>query len=297
MPDRIVVSSADFVRNIGLWQEKALHGPIAISYHGRERLILLAAERYVSAHTEISAPSEALDQLSAVLDNMVEGYVAISEEMVVTAANHVAESYFGRSRRSMEGTPLTTVFPSLRGSLLLEQVRRVLRTREAVTFETESIVFPGRRLECRVFPLGSGVGILFSNVTEREALRAALVEAEALHASVAEHPEIAVAACDVRGRLVSADARFCASVGFEPDAILNCRFIDIVAPSSRREVNEALEHANEQTIAVSAKLLAKDLTERVLTLSLSPISTGSAPRGVCILATTSASTASTARVA
>lgn len=148
-----------------------------------------------------------------------------------------------------------------------------------------------------MFPLSEGVGVLFVNVTEREALRSALVEAEAMHAAVAEHPEIASAACDARGRLASADQRFCAWVGFEPDAIMNCRFVDIVAPSSRREVAEALEEAAEHTVTVSARLLAKDLSERVLTLSLSPIASAGLTKGVCILATANSNHADAARVA
>ena len=240
MPDRISVSSADFVRNIGMWQEKALHGPIAITYHGRERLVLVAAESF-SVSNDSGAPLETVDQLAALLNNMAEGFVAISEDYIVTAVNHVAEAYFGRSRQGMEGAHFTSVFPMLEGSLLADQVRRVIRSREPATFEFESLVFPGRRLECRVFPLLRGVGILFVNVTEREALRGALAEAEAMRASANQHPDVAVATCDVRGRLTHADARFCAWVGFDPNAILHCRFVDIVAPVSRREVSDALE--------------------------------------------------------
>jgi len=296
MSERVSVSSADFVRNIGMWQERALHGPIAITYHGRERLVLLAAESFAACN-DAGAPSEMLDQLAAVLNNMAEGFVAISGDYIVTAANHIAEAYFGRSRHSMEGAPFTSVFPMLEGSLLADQVRRVLRSREAATFEFESVVFPGRRLECRVFPLLHGVGILFVNVTEREALRAALAEGEAMRAAANQHPDIAVATCDVRGRLTHADARFCTWVGFEPNAILHCRFVDIVAPASRREVSDALERALEHKLVVNARLLAKDLTERTLTLSLSPITSVAGAKGVCVLATIGAAAVDQARVA
>ncbi|GAM99989.1 hypothetical protein U91I_03647 [alpha proteobacterium U9-1i] len=296
MSERISVSSADFVRNIGVWQERALHAPIAITYHGRERLVLLAAESF-SVSNDSNAPTDAIDQLSAIVDNMAEGFVAIADDYSVVAANHVAEGYFGRSRRSMEGTAFTSIFPALKDSLLMSQVQRVMRAREAATFELESIVFPGRRLECRVFPLSRGVGILFVNVTEREALRGALAEAEAMRAAASLHPDIASATCDPRGRLLHADARFCAWVGFEPSAILHCRFVDIVAPASRREVGEALERALDANLTVTTRLLAKDLTERQLTLSLSPITSVSGTKGVCILATTRLAQAETSRVA
>jgi hypothetical protein len=52
MPDRIVVPAADFVRNIGHWQNQALEQPIAITYHGRERLILVSAKRFDEVREE-----------------------------------------------------------------------------------------------------------------------------------------------------------------------------------------------------------------------------------------------------
>ncbi|MGE0531368.1 MAG: hypothetical protein AB7G40_03200 [Hyphomonadaceae bacterium] len=44
MPSRISVSSADFIRNIGYWQNEALRQPISITHHGRERLVLAAPD-------------------------------------------------------------------------------------------------------------------------------------------------------------------------------------------------------------------------------------------------------------
>lgn len=34
------VSAADVIRNFGLWQERALAGPITITHHGRARTVL-----------------------------------------------------------------------------------------------------------------------------------------------------------------------------------------------------------------------------------------------------------------
>jgi prevent-host-death family protein len=42
----ITVSSAEFQRNFGLYQDKALTEPVAITRNGRERLIIVAADEY-----------------------------------------------------------------------------------------------------------------------------------------------------------------------------------------------------------------------------------------------------------
>lgn len=48
MDDKImdVVSSADFQRHIGQYQDKALVEPVLVTRNGRERLVLLSADEY-----------------------------------------------------------------------------------------------------------------------------------------------------------------------------------------------------------------------------------------------------------
>jgi hypothetical protein len=49
MPNRTSVSSADFIRSIGYWQNEALRQPISITHHGRERLVLAAPDALQSS--------------------------------------------------------------------------------------------------------------------------------------------------------------------------------------------------------------------------------------------------------
>lgn len=41
-----IVSSVEFQRNIGLYQDKALAEPVTITKDGRERLVLLSADEF-----------------------------------------------------------------------------------------------------------------------------------------------------------------------------------------------------------------------------------------------------------
>lgn len=45
-PDAVTVSSAEFHRNIGKYQDVALTRPVAITKNGRERTVLLSADEY-----------------------------------------------------------------------------------------------------------------------------------------------------------------------------------------------------------------------------------------------------------
>ncbi|MEQ1492333.1 MAG: hypothetical protein ABL932_17455, partial [Terricaulis sp.] len=79
MPNRVSVSSAEFIRNIGYWQNEALRQPISITHHGRERLILAAPDAFeASANTDDG--EKGLTQLradvSAVKENLGDGYLS-----------------------------------------------------------------------------------------------------------------------------------------------------------------------------------------------------------------------------
>lgn len=65
-----VVTSAEFQRNIGLYQDKALAEPVTITKNGRERLVLLSADEYrrlMRRDRKVFAASELTDeQLEAI---------------------------------------------------------------------------------------------------------------------------------------------------------------------------------------------------------------------------------------
>ena len=42
----ITVSSAEFQRNFGVYQDKALTEPVAITRNGRERIVMVSADEY-----------------------------------------------------------------------------------------------------------------------------------------------------------------------------------------------------------------------------------------------------------
>lgn len=44
--DIVTVTSADFQRNIGRYQDQALTKPVAITKNGRQRTVLISAEEY-----------------------------------------------------------------------------------------------------------------------------------------------------------------------------------------------------------------------------------------------------------
>lgn len=283
MAEKIRVSAAEFVRHVGVWQERALQEPIAITYHGRERLILASAERF-GAVSKAGSASEALDQLTAILVNMSEGFVAFDAQLQIIAANQVTETYLGRSARALVGQTPDTVFPVQKGAMLVNHMRHVILTRDALRFETGSLLFPGSRFQARIFPLGGGAGMIYANLTERVTRRTDLAEADALKASLVQFSDLAVVKCDMRGRIISVEARFSDWVGFEATSLVQRKLSDIAVPALRAELADALDQAQEQHVTLRTRLLARDLKERPFTLVLSPIRGTESTIGVFVVA-------------
>ena len=60
----ITVSSAEFQRNFGAYQDKALLEPVAITRNGRERIVVLSAEEYhrLKRRDRVALPVGALSE-------------------------------------------------------------------------------------------------------------------------------------------------------------------------------------------------------------------------------------------
>lgn len=165
MPDRISVTSADFIRNIGYWQNEAIRHPIYITHHGRARLILAAVDAVMGSapsDAEVTALREALaaahSLTATILDRTDEGFISFDEHLHVTAANRVADGFLCKSREMIVGASIVELLPSLPANTWTNYLQRVMRSRKADSFESE---VHQSRVHVHAFPLGDGVAVLF----------------------------------------------------------------------------------------------------------------------------------------
>src|SRR5262245_39533105 len=103
MANRLSVSSAEFIRNIGYWQNEALRQPISITHHGRERLVLAAPDTFSATAPSDDDASRGLAKLradvAAVQENLEDGYLSVDANLCVRHSNAVAEAIAGLSRK------------------------------------------------------------------------------------------------------------------------------------------------------------------------------------------------------
>src|SRR5205085_6048616 len=74
---------------------------------------------------------------------------------------------FGRARETMLGQGLWEVFPAALNTTLGKLFVQTMQSRQPMRGEEESVIFPGRWMAFRMFPLGDGIGTVFRDTTDR----------------------------------------------------------------------------------------------------------------------------------
>jgi PAS domain S-box-containing protein len=106
--------------------------------------------------------------LAAILDGIGEGFYAVDRDWRIILFNQEAARHFRRPPQDMLGRGLWDALAGARETELGRLFHQVMASRETIRSETESVVFPGRWLAYRLFPLGDGMGVVFRDVTDRK---------------------------------------------------------------------------------------------------------------------------------
>jgi PAS domain S-box-containing protein len=106
-----------------------------------------------------------------------------------------------------------------------------------------------------------------------------------MQAATTALPRLAVARLNIRGVLAEMDEDFLRLTGFSSAELLDCRLTDIVRPSDRRPLTQALEKVLQggPPARVETALLVRAGDERPIELSLAPILRDGAADGVMVL--------------
>ncbi len=283
MPNRVTVSSADFIRNVGYWQSEALRSPVSITHHGRERLVLAAAEEFRRA-VEVSAEGVQRELASTrgahamIIENLEEGFIEFDAQSRLSGVNRVAEAMLAGSRESLMGLTLAEVLPEMAANSWGSQLQRVLRTRKAQDFQVQ---VHQAHLSVRIFPLQEGAGAVFHNITELHGLKNERETSQAVLTALEQLADIAIIGVDARARIESINAVFSRASGFNNTDVIGHRLIDLRGNTQRRLVNAALE----QTLgggtheSVEITILCKKGGEASGRISFAPVIADFSPRG------------------
>lgn len=106
--------------------------------------------------------------LNTILNGVGDGFYAVDCDWRLILFNREAERHFRRPGEDVLGHKLWDLFPSARDTALGRLFTKTMDSRETVHSETESVIFGGRWLSYRLFPLGDGMGVVFRDMTDRK---------------------------------------------------------------------------------------------------------------------------------
>ncbi len=282
------VSSAELTRNFAYWQDRAMHGPVTITYHGRPRYVLLAAESWDAEQAlgERDATQRDLEY-QFLVEHMDGGLLVIDPDLKITDASSAAAMILGRTPTALVGTPVADALPATSHAALLSSLRHVLRSGEQAQFELALGEGSGTRLRVRAVPWVEGIALLV-RVSHDGNEEARLAEQAALEKARVAHGRIEVIRLTVRGTVGMVEPEFARLVGSTRDRILGLRFVDLLAMRDRDVARDAIEQVlsgRSDAEAFDSRLLCDGTEEIRARISIAPLASGYAVGGAVVIVT------------
>lgn len=110
-----------------------------------------------------------LQRTQEVLENILDGFASLDDELSISYFNAAAERMIGRTRGEVLGRPLYEVFPELQGVVPEKQARMAVKARRTLSFEIR-LDDPRNAgwYAVRVHPAVRGMSVFFEEITERK---------------------------------------------------------------------------------------------------------------------------------
>lgn len=282
------VSSAELTRNFAYWQDRAAHGPVTITYHGRPRYVLLAAESWDAEHAVGERESNQRElEYKFLVEHMDGGLLVADPELKITDVSSAAALILGHTQTALVGAPITDALPTSTHVTLLSSLRHVLRSGEQAQFDLTLDEGNGTRLRVRAVPWVEGVALLVRVSYENDE-EARLAEQTALEKARVAHGRIEVIRLSVRGTVTVAEIEFAKLVGLARERILGLRFVDLLAVPDRTVARDAVEKVlsgRSEAEAFDARLLSGGSEEIGARISIAPLASGYAVGGAIVIVT------------
>ncbi|NJC33025.1 prevent-host-death family protein [Sphingomonas jejuensis] len=239
-------TAAEVCRNFGLWQDRAMRGPVLVTNHGRPKTVLLSIENY---ERRCDASGEVVGPAAMAVERMAQGFVMFDERLRLISANRAACDHWSSAVAAMQGLSVAELFGRNSAAAVERMLMRVSVTHEARRAEIADAT-GDRTLDLHAFPTDRGVALLF-DVLDPAAIRAA-AERDALVALI-DDAGAATARINLRGCLVEAGAGFAALCG-DPGA--SRTLADLVGSDDRDAVADMAERVLSagETLRLSVRL-------------------------------------------
>ncbi len=187
------------------------------------------------------AVKDSEERLGLFMDSATDGFTLFDSELNLVDVNIATLVLDPRARKEdIIGTHITKLIPDVKETGRYEKYCEVMRTGEPWLFKN-AFAHPElgeRYLDVKAFRVGEGLGLVSTDITEKEESERALRESEERYRSLVERAGAGIATSDIEGNFVYVNRRLCMMMGYSEDELIGKPFIDFIHPEDREDILE-----------------------------------------------------------
>lgn len=283
MDGEIVVTTSDFVRRFGIWQEYALRAPVYILHRGRPRFVMISVEtmQQLCAPRGPSADGVVMAD-RALLDLIDEIVLLLDADLRVAGSSAAARRYFGAALEA--DAPVERLTDAATAPMLGAAVRRVQQSGLAEIIDLPA-PHAGRDLAWTITPYPGGVALAAHDITVVEELAAVRSAASAAEQAIDVTGAGAAARLNVRGHVEGRAPSLARFAGLASEAVAGLRFASLIERGTRLAVANLIDSvaSNGEAGSVDAGLLIDGHEVRPVRIGMAPIRHGAAIDGISLV--------------
>ncbi len=151
---------------------------------GVERVVATVQDITASKQAE-AAQKKLSEHIAGMLENMLDGFVALDEDWRYQYVNQQAGDLLGRDPTSLIGKSIWEEFPEGRNQAVYQAYQRVMESQISEQVENYHPLWH-RWFENRIYPTSEGISLYFQDITDRKLMEARLRESEARFRAIVE---------------------------------------------------------------------------------------------------------------
>jgi PAS domain S-box-containing protein len=180
---------------------------------------------------------ETVDRARQIVDGLGEGFLGLDADWRVTDCNAAALTFLSCEAQDLKGRKVWEISGLAMEGAFGELAQRVARTRASEDAEIACPRDEGERLvQVRIFPMGSGIGVVLRDITDIRAAEHRLAESEARYRELADGTPAAAWLSRADGELEFINPAMADTLGRSPESLLGEGWMAAIDPDDRSDL-------------------------------------------------------------